>query len=306
MGPTFPFVFVDTARTLGMQPFGFMVGIGVVVCEHYAQKRAHALGYDRQLFRSFFFWEAAVGLVLAHVLDALFYHPHFIARDPLYLFRIWDGLSSFGGFIGAVVGAVGWKYLTFPKGSFLPIPRSKPLPILPFAEVAMATFPIAFTFGRLGCALVHDHPGRLVSRGAPFAVAWPLDASDGLHHVFGPVHVVWGSTTRYDLGLLELLFLLPLTLAIIATWRKRFPLGTYTVILALAYSPVRFALDFLRVGEGDEGDVRYGALTFAQYACIAFFALGLYFAWKIHASKRRWGKADEEAIRAPSSAPSDP
>ncbi len=85
---------------------------------------------------------------------------------------------------------------------------------------------------------------------------------------------------------------------------KRFPLGTYTVILALAYSPVRFALDFLRVGEGDEGDVRYGALTFAQYACIAFFGLGLYFAWKIHASKRQWGKDEEEAVRAASSAPS--
>ncbi|HEX7664391.1 MAG TPA: prolipoprotein diacylglyceryl transferase family protein, partial [Polyangiaceae bacterium] len=225
-------------------------------------------------------------------------------RDPLYLIRIWDGLSSFGGFIGAIVGALGWKYLTFPKGSFVPVRHPQPLPILPFDEVAMSAFPISFTLGRVGCALVHDHPGMLASPGAPFAVAWPLDENDGLHHVFGPLHVVWGSTTRYDLGLVELLFLIPFTLALIATWNKKWPLGTYTAIVALVYSPVRFALDFLRVREGDEGDIRYGALTFAQYSCIAFFLLGLYFVWKIRETKGTWSRDREDEVRAESSAPS--
>lgn len=296
MGPTFPFVFVDTSRTFGMQPFGFLVGLGVVLCEHFASERAKKKGYDARLFRSFVFWQMGAGLTFAHVLDAIFYHPDLIARDPLYLFRIWDGLSSFGGFIGALVGGIGWKFLTFATPSHLPKLRAKPLPLLPFLEIGMATFPIAFTFGRIGCSLVHDHPGALVAPGSPFAVAWPVDEHDGIHRLVGPLHVVWGSTTRYDLGLLELLFDVCLVLALVLTWKRRLPLGTYTAVVALTYSPVRFAMDFLRLRDGGEADLRYGALTFAQWVCIAFFLCGCYFAWKVHASKGRWGSAAESEV----------
>ncbi len=297
MGPTFPFVFVDQSRMFGANIFGFLVGLGVVVGEHFASERAKKLGYDAGLFRSFVFWEMFCGIFFAHTLDAIFYHPDLIRKDPVYFIRLWDGLSSFGGFIGAIVGGLGWKFFTF-RGSPIPRLREKALPLLPFLEIGMCTFPIIFTFGRLGCSLVHDHPGSLAQKGAPFAVAWPVNEHDGVHAIYGPLHVVYGSTTRYDLGLLELLFLLILVPALIVTWRKKLPLGTYTAVVALTYSPVRFMMDFLRVREGDAADIRYGALTFAQYACIAFFVCGLYFAWKVHASKGTWGLRGARAVAA--------
>jgi hypothetical protein len=61
-------------------------------------------------------------------------------------------------------------------------------------------------------------------------------------------------------------------------------------------------MDFLRRHEGPDSDARYGAFTFAQYACIAFFVLGLYFAWKIHASKGMLGRDSEPIVSAPESA----
>jgi len=299
MGPTFPFVLVDTSRTFGAQPFGFLVGLGVVVGEHYAAKRAKAFGYDAALFRSFIFWEMFVGIFFAHAVDAIFYHPDTLARHPLGIFRVFDGLSSFGGFLGAIIGAIGWSSLTWKKGAVLPSLREHRLPLLPFTEATVPAFVLTFTFGRLGCALVHDHPGALAERGAPFAVAWPIDENDGVHTVFGPFHIVHGSVTRYDLGLLELLFLLFMCAAVIATWKRRLPLGTYIAMVALSYSPVRFCMDFLRLREGPDADARYGALTFAQYACIAFFTCGVYFAWKVLASRGALGRDDERIVSAP-------
>ncbi len=299
MSPTFPFVFVDTSRTFGAQPFGFLVGLGVVVGEHYASKRAKAFGYDPALYRQFVFWEMIVGMFCAHALDAIFYHPATFARNPLFIFKVFDGLSSFGGFIGAILGAIGWSRITWKKGSFVPHLREHALPILPFAECSTPAFVVTFTFGRLGCALVHDHPGALAERGAPLSVSWPVDENDGVHMIVGPFHFVRGSIARYDLGLLELLFLLLMVAAVLLTWKRRMPLGTYIAMVALTYSPVRFCMDFLRLREGPDSDARYGSLTFAQYACVAFFVLGLYFAWKIHASKGTYGRDAEPLVAAP-------
>jgi phosphatidylglycerol:prolipoprotein diacylglycerol transferase len=46
-------------------------------------------------------------------------------------------------------------------------------------------------------------------------------------------------------------------------------------VSALAYAPVRFAMDFLRIPESDGGDTRYAGLTPAQYGCVALFLYGI-------------------------------
>ena len=59
------------------------------------------------------------------------------------------------------------------------------------------------------------------------------------------------------------------------TWRKKLPTGSYIAAVALAYAPVRFAMDFLRLREGESSDPRYGQLTPAQWQCIMLFVFGL-------------------------------
>ena len=279
-----PFVFIDPTRLGPVQPWGFFLALGFLVGDACWMRRAKLLGYDTKSFRAYVIWLMVMGFFLSHVLDEIFYHPDEIARRPWSLFFVWEGLSSLGGFIGALVGGLGWKYLDVHWRGPLPFlsPRPRPLPLLPFADVSAATFPVGWVFGRLGCALVHDHPGALARAGAFLSVAWPLSAEDGLHHTFGPIHAVYGSTARYDLGLLEFLFSVVLASALVMTWERRLPIGTYLCATALAYSPVRFFMDFLRARDDvPGGDLRQGGLTFAQWICIAFFLVGLGMAWRL-------------------------
>jgi len=185
------------------------------------------------------------------VLDAIFYHPDRLAREPIYLLELWEGLSSYGGFIGAVTGALAWR-------------MSRREPILAMCEVINSAFPLAWVFGRAGCASVHDHKGMLSD--AWFALKWHEPLPPGMG--------------RLDLGLIEMVLTIPLAVAFAILWRRKpdRPLGFYTGIMCTAYAPVRFFLDFLREDESlTHDDPRYGGLTPAQWACFGLLALGIYF-----------------------------
>jgi phosphatidylglycerol:prolipoprotein diacylglycerol transferase len=223
------------------------------------------------------------------MLDAVFYHPNHLAQDPAYLFKLWDGLSSYGGFTGAVLGAliwrqvtVTWKPITLPWGgepvTIFSIPSkivvagwSRGTPVLPYVECVNSAFPLAWVFGRMGCSSVHDHPGRLSD--AWYALRWPMAGG--------------GVVGRLDLGLIEMVLTIPLALAFLILWQRKpvRPLGFYSGRMCVAYAPVRFLLDFLRENEASAGalaggDPRYGGLTPAQWACFGLFALGIFMVQK--------------------------
>jgi phosphatidylglycerol:prolipoprotein diacylglycerol transferase len=49
--------------------------------------------------------------------------------------------------------------------------------------------------------------------------------------------------------------------------------------MSVAYAPTRFALDFLRARDTREADVRYFALTPAQWLCFGLLAFGAAMLW---------------------------
>ena len=119
---------------------------------------------------------------------------------------LWEGLSSFGGFIGAVVGIVLWKYFVIddgrPRRARAPACRSFRSP-----TSSCRCFPLGWMFGRAGCATVHDHPGARTRRPTPsLAVAYPTGPGDGPVTHFGFIEFIHGHDPRFDLGFLELLF----------------------------------------------------------------------------------------------------
>jgi len=240
-----------------IKPFGTLVAIGVYIGAVVTMKRARERKLDTEQISDFIFWSVASGFVISHMLDAIFYHPHKVMADPLYVLKIWDGLSSYGGFIGAVIGAFAWRFY-----------RKKS--IIEYVDIAVSAFPLAWVFGRMGCSVVHDHPGALSN--AWFAVKYP------------PHMLAEGFDGRFDLGLYEMVLTIPLALACHLLW-KRQPLrsnGFYVGVTLTAYAPVRFMLDYLRVQPDSQVfrgavDPRYGGLTPAQWACFAAFALGLLF-----------------------------
>jgi phosphatidylglycerol:prolipoprotein diacylglycerol transferase len=138
-------------------------------------------------------------------------------------------------------------------------------PALRYAQAIAFAFPFGWTLGRLGCFLAHDHPG--IRSESPLAVNYP----DG---------------ARLDLGLLEALAMLALSIVFLRL-RTRAPTALpYLGLLCVYYGCVRFGLDWLRIEETLRGiyEPRYLGMTLAQWFCPLLLSAGLWLLWR---GKRR-------------------
>jgi phosphatidylglycerol:prolipoprotein diacylglycerol transferase len=253
-----------------IQPFGVLVALGLVAGYQVAKRRAPLCGVARADLDSFVWWVLGVAFVMGHVLDEIFYHPDVLVQHPWTLLAIWEGQSSYGGFVGAVAGGVLWSFVErTPSPPFLRL-RTERRPMLAVSDLVASVFPMGWMFGRAGCALVHDHLG------VPSTSSLAVEFGPGPVTSYGLFAVHHGDAPRYDLGLLEVFFTIAVAAAFAVMWRKKRPLGSYLVALCLAYPPIRFALDFLRLGSDEGGDERYLRLTPAQWACFAFFLVGVW------------------------------
>jgi phosphatidylglycerol---prolipoprotein diacylglyceryl transferase len=279
-----PYIHVPDLRIgpLTLHPFGLLVATGVIIGTWLATKRARERRLDLDKLNSFITWMLVAGFLGGHMLDEIFYHPSELVKRPWSIFLLWEGLSSFGGFLGALIGIVLWKY--FEAIPVLPTPlftlskfrrREVIQPILPFADLILSVFPVAWVFGRGGCSVVHDHPGMKADHASRLAVAFGHYDPSHVKKLLGDIELRWGDAPQYDLGLLELLFTVVLATLFALTWRRKLTTGSYVAAVGLAYAPVRFAMDFLRIKGGEAADPRYGALTPAQWACVALFVFGL-------------------------------
>lgn len=245
--PIFPQV--GSFGPLTIKPFGTLVATGVYLGWNLAVKQAKRLGMDLEAFNSFCAWVVTGGFIGGHVFDVILYHPKKVTDVPIdqaikNLAFIWESQSSFGGFMGAIIGLILWK-IRFKQSSSLEI-----------ADTVASAFPFAWVFGRMGCSVAHDHPGERSD--AWYAVAYP----DG---------------GRFDLGLYEMLYTVVIASAFFWFMKKPRPYGFYLGASTAAYAPVRFGLDFLRARDVRDADPRHFGLTPAQWLSIGMLALGISF-----------------------------
>jgi phosphatidylglycerol:prolipoprotein diacylglycerol transferase len=239
-------------QPLKLQPFGPLVATGVILGWRQCLKYAKEKDIDEVLFRDYLFWMLVTAFVISHWVSVIFYFPDQIEEDWTVLLKVWNGLSSVGGFFGAFIGMT--TYL-----------KLKKQPIIVYADATIFGLLLGWCFGRAGCSVVHDHPGRIVEEGTLLAVGpWP----DG--------------SWRYDLGLLELMFAITLCLFVyfVVDWRTKKP-GWLVGLVATVYAPYRFLLDFARADEAAAGvigtpDARYAGLTPAQWFTLSFLLAGLW------------------------------
>lgn len=287
-----PYIHVPDLKIgpMTLHPFGLLVATGVIIGTWLATRRARARGLDVDKLNSFITWMLIAGFMGGHMLDEIFYHPSELLKRPWSIFFLWEGLSSFGGFAGALIGIVLWKHFEAKPWIVLPdalrifgssIPkfrrREVVMPILPFADLILSVFPVAWIFGRGGCSVVHDHPGMKADPGTFLAVMY--GRPEKIEKLFsiggGDVELRYGNAPQFDLGTLELIFTVFIAFLFALTWRKKLVTGSYVMAVALAYAPVRFAMDFLRIRDGDAADPRYAGLTPAQWSCVALFVFGV-------------------------------
>lgn len=207
-------------------------------------------------------WVIVGGMLGAHLFSVLLYFPHKLRDDPWVLLRVWEDISSFGGILGGIAGAM----LFFALRA-----RDERRNALAYLDAVAFVFPGALAIGRLGCALAHDHPGTVTS--FPLAISLETDAAreyvGGIYRSGGLEFPANAATMGFhDLGLYELLFLSLVVIPLFYLWnRQRRPTGFYLAAFAALYLPVRFALDLLRIA-----DARYLGLTPAQWVAALVLA----------------------------------
>ncbi len=216
-----------------LHAFGAMVALGVLVGVLITSRRGRHEGLHPRALGELAGYVLIGGFVLGHVLDAIFYHWEVVVADPLFLLQMWNGLSSFGGFIGATLGGLIWA-------------RMRGVSLIAFGDPIAYAFPFGWTFGRIGCFFAHDHPGAVTD--------FFLAVED--YRIAGMLPP-W--QTRHDLGLYEAIFSALVAGLFVVLGRKRRRRGFYLAVLPILYAPVRFGLDFLRATDVPQADPRFRA-----------------------------------------------
>ncbi|HET9554176.1 MAG TPA: prolipoprotein diacylglyceryl transferase family protein, partial [Anaeromyxobacteraceae bacterium] len=150
---------------VALRPTGLFTAAGLLLGLAVARRAARRDGLEPAPLARLAAIALAGGLVGAHLVHLLAYHPEELA-DPWVLLRLGDGLSSMGGLAGGVAAA-------------LFLFRGRRPGLLAYGDALALGLAPGWAVGRVGCALVHDHPGRLTT--SPLAVAFP----DGLRHDLG-------------------------------------------------------------------------------------------------------------------------
>lgn len=185
-------------------------------------------------------WLIFAGIVGGRLGHVVFYEPAYFWQHPAEIIAIWHGgLSMFGGLIASTI--VGLAYLRYRK-----------VDLLMHADFLLFGMPFGIWLGRIGCFLIHDHPGTAT------------------HFFLGTRYP--DGVVRHDLGLYESLAAWSMAMVFVWLAQKSRPKGTYAAVFCVWYGLLRFAFDFLRIN-----DVRYFGLTPAQYLSLGlvFFGVGL-------------------------------
>ncbi|MES1171719.1 MAG: prolipoprotein diacylglyceryl transferase family protein [Bacteroidota bacterium] len=218
--------------------FGVLVACAVLVGVKILHRRAAAQGLEAQDVSRFVSWVLLGGFAGAHLVDRFVYFPADTLAHPISILRFWEGLSSFGGFLGGTAGAL-WFFHRY----------AAPGTAWKYLESFAYGFPFGWIFGRLGCFVAFDHPGRETQ----FFLAQTY--KDGI--------------VRHNLGLDEALYTMLIAGIFYLLGRKKRQVAFFMSLLMILYAPFRFAVDFLRTV-----DVRYLGLTPGQYGCIGLIVLG--------------------------------
>jgi phosphatidylglycerol:prolipoprotein diacylglycerol transferase len=235
--------------------FGAFVAVGVTLGAAVMRRYARRVGETEVDARRVAGWVFVTGMIGAHVFDVLFYRPGEALHRPWVLLEVWTSISSYGGFVG---GAAGFVYIT----------RRRRLGMARWADITIVGLLVAFSIGRAGCTVVHDHVGAPTSSAS--GVDFPRTALSE-RGVLDEMHSGAPVIRAHDLGLEELAYLIPVNVLVLwLAFRRRLRPGSLAILTALLYAPVRFGLEHWRLVSSDP---LYGGLTFAQWCSLAVFAL---------------------------------
>jgi phosphatidylglycerol---prolipoprotein diacylglyceryl transferase len=158
--------------------FGILLAVAILWARWLILGRAQRKGIPRDAMWRMCVLMLVAGLTGAHLVKSILPDVDRFLAFPWLALRS-GGIASLGGLGGGLLGGIMYSKL---RGASVRETLAK-LDVIAFA------LPSAWMFGRLGCALVHDHRGL-------FTTSW--------------IAVQFPERPRYDLGLIEFLFLIGL------------------------------------------------------------------------------------------------
>ena len=268
---TIPIPFADF--DLPLHGFGLLVASGFIIGGKVAMARARKLGLDPELINRLISWLVVGTLVGGHVGYGLMYKFDEYMADPMQWLYVWQGLSSYGGFVVCVPLSV-WFF------------KREGVAVWPYLDCLAHGMAVGWFLGRMGCFVAHDHPGTpandffLAVYCTPMAehtLHLPDWLSSGHGGPWGPCVNNDAVFAAHDMGLYEALFSLAMFGVFTLLDRKTWVPGFYPLLLGVTYAPVRFFMDFARP---DSTDNRLMGFTPAQYWSIVFFLATAFFLYK--------------------------
>jgi len=253
---------------LALHGFGILVALGFVIGGHFATERARRLGLDVDAINRLIGWLVVGTFVGGHVGYGLMYAPEEYMAHPENFLKVWQGLSSMGGFVVCVPLSI-WFFW-----------KNK-LPIGPYVDCLAYGLTIGWFLGRMGCFVAHDHPGTAANDFFLGVHCRPVEGHtlnlpsmmvDAAHRgaPWGPCATDPNAVATHDMGMYEGLWSLGMYFVFRVMDRVPRTPALYALLLGAAYGPVRFAMDFLRP---ESTDVRYLGYTPAQYWAVVFFVV---------------------------------
>jgi len=199
----------------------------------------------------------------------LFYSFGDLLKDPLMLFRIWEGGMSFhGGLLGVMAACWWWA-------------RKHGLHFFDVMDFVAPLVPPGLGFGRLGNYIGGELWGKFTHGGwgvvfphsdlGPYTGA-PMERLRELH-ASGALDAYARHPSQLYQAALE-----GLAMFVVLWWFSSRPRPRYAVsgMFALLYGCFRFLVEFVRVPDEQLGYLAFGWLTMGQVLSLPLIALGLF------------------------------
>lgn len=264
-------VLIDVFGWFNIHTYGLMIALGFLVGMQLAVREARRVDLSEkgdfdQFVMDLTFWILIWSLVGSRVLFIIVEWNTEYARDPMKIFRIWEGgLVFYGGLIGAVICSVVYS-------------RKKGRSFLQVADTLIPSVALGQFFGRLGCFAAGCCWGETVDPSHPFAVQFPAGSlihssmrASGLIAYDAPFTLHVHPVQLYEsFGNLTLFFIL-----ILLRTQKRFH-GMVLAGYLFMYPGLRYVIEMGR-GDAARGTNVLGTpFSTSQLISLCLFALGLY------------------------------
>jgi phosphatidylglycerol:prolipoprotein diacylglycerol transferase len=243
-------------------------------CWYLGKRRAEASGWSAQEVSDIVFYGALGAVLGGRVVFTLFYGFESLLRDPLFLFRIWDGGMSFhGGLIGTVLAM--WWFGRKTQRTFLQV-----------SDFVAPLVPVGLGLGRLGNFANTELPGRATD--SIFGMIYPCSA-DAIRSINQLCLGEWESFARHPSPLYQafaeglLLFLLVWLVSAPRPGPRR--VGLVSGVFLAGYGVMRFCTEFFREPDAGIGFVAFDWLSMGQLLSIPMVIVGILLAcWPVRTS----------------------